>query len=307
MFTRTVKGYSNMRSVSISELCRLFGFSRQRYYRSIWSEHNCRKKATEVVEMAREVRADMPRLGCRKLYHILGPRLQALGVGRDRLFDIMRANNMLILPYRSYHTTTNSRHRFHKHKNLVASLEIVRPEQVFVSDITYIRNRNCHIYLFLVTDAYSKKIMGYDLSESLDTEGALRALKMANGNRMYPQEPLIHHSDRGVQYCSDEYQKRLAKYGITPSMTEIYDPYANAVAERVNGILKQEFLLESLNLPFNLMKKAIAECVDTYNRMRPHCSCDYNTPEFMHNQRELKMKSYKNENKNTLSDIRQCI
>ena len=307
MFTRTVKGYGEMRSVSISALCRLFGFSRQRYYRSVWSEHRCRKRATDVVELAREVRADMPRLGCRKLYHILEPRLRTLGVGRDRLFDIMRANNMLILPYRSYHTTTNSHHRFRKHKNLVAGMDIVRPEQVFVSDITYVRNRDCHMYLALVTDAYSKKIMGYDLSESLGVDGAMRALKMAHKNRIYPKEPLIHHSDRGIQYCSDEYQKRLAIYGITPSMTESYDPYANAVAERVNGILKQEFLLESLNLPFNLMKKVVAECVDIYNRMRPHCSCDYNTPEFMHRQSEVKMKTYKKKNKNTLSDIRQCI
>ena len=183
MFTRTVKGYGEMRSVSISALCRLFGFSRQRYYRSVWSEHRCRKRATDVVELAREVRADMPRLGCRKLYHILEPRLRTLGVGRDRLFDIMRANNMLILPYRSYHTTTNSHHRFRKHKNLVSGLEIVRPEQVWVSDITYIGGRNANMYLSLVTDAYSKKIVGYNLSQSLDTESSLKALRMANASR----------------------------------------------------------------------------------------------------------------------------
>lgn len=266
-----------MKGLSISELCRLLGENRQRYYRMVWSEKRSREKATEVVEYVKEVRADMPRLGGRKLYHILYPRLRTLGVGRDRLFDILRANGMLIRPIRSYHVTTNSHHRFRKHRNLIAGMEITRPEQVFVSDITYIKNRDRHMYLALVTDAYSKKIMGYDLSDSLDTEGSLRALKMAQTNRIYAKGLLIHHSDRGIQYCSDQYQEKLFKYGIIPSMTESYDPYANAVAERVNGILKQEFLLENLNLPLSLMKKVVKESVLTYNTKRPHISCGYNT------------------------------
>ena len=280
-----------MKGLSISELCRLLGENRQRYYRMVWSEKRSREKATEVVEYVKEVRSDMPRLGGRKLYHILYPRLRTLGVGRDRLFDILRANNMLIQPIRSYHVTTNSHHRFRKHRNLIADMEITRPEQVFVSDITYIKNRDRHMYLALVTDAYSKKIMGYDLSDSLDTEGSLRALQMAQTNRIYAKGLLIHHSDRGIQYCSDQYQEKLFKYGIIPSMTESYDPYANAVAERVNGILKQEFLLENLNLPLPLMKKVVKESVSTYNTRRPHISCDYNTPENMHLQCKLKLKT----------------
>jgi transposase InsO family protein len=223
---------------------------------------------------------------------MLGMEFARIGVGRDRLFDILRANHMLILPPRSYHVTTNSHHRFRKYKNLIAGMTVTRPEQVWVSDITYIGNRSSHLYLALVTDAYSKKIVGYDLSKSLGADGAIRAMKMAHANRRYPEEELIHHSDRGIQYCSDEYQKLLRRYKITPSMTESYDPYANAVAERVNGILKQEFLLEELNLPFDMMKKAVRESVDIYNNRRPHCSCGYNTPQWTHGQKNIQIKTY---------------
>ena len=274
-----------MKAASISGVCRLLGISRQKYYRGVWHETECRERATQAVSMVLNIRERMPRIGTRKLYHVLGRELKGIGVGRDRLFDILRANHMLITPYRSYHVTTNSHHRFRKHKNLVAGLEIVRPEQVWVSDITYIGSRSANMYLSLVTDAYSKKIVGYNLSQSLDTESSLKALRMANASRRYPNETLIHHSDRGVQYCSDAYQRLLRRYGIKTSMTESYDPYANAVAERVNGILKQEFLLEEMNLPFKLMRKVISECVYIYNNLRPHLSCGYNTPEWMHSQR----------------------
>ena len=200
---------------------------------------------------------------------------------------------MLITPLRSYHVTTNSHHRFRKHKNIIAEMEITRPEQVWVSDITYIGQRDNHMYLSLITDAYSKKIMGYDISSSLSTDGSLRALNMAALNRRYPKIVLIHHSDRGVQYCSDIYQRALAKYKITTSMTESYDPYANAIAERINGVLKQEFLLEQYNVPLDVMKAIVKDVVDIYNNQRPHYSCGYLTPEQMHRQSERKIKTYK--------------
>lgn len=244
--------------------------------------------------MVEDIRSYMPRIGARKLYFMLRSKLREMKTGRDRLFDILRANHMLVKPCRSYHVTTNSHHRFRKHKNLVTDITPERPEQIWVSDITYIGNRTRHMYLALVTDAYSKKIMGYDLSDSLNTEGTLNALRMANRNRIHPNRTLIHHSDRGIQYCSDAYQKLLKRYGMITSMTESYDPYANAVAERVNGILKQEFLLEELNLPIKDMKKVISDVVNTYNRKRPHYSCGYNTPENMHRQNEIKIKTYKN-------------
>ena len=285
--------YREMKSVSISGVCRLLGISRQKYYRQQWSICRSRQKATEVVEMVQDIRLEMPRIGTRKLYHILRSDLRERHVGRDRLFDILRANHMLIKPVRSYHVTTNSHHRFRKHKNLVENMEATRPEEIWVSDITYIGNRSRHMYLSLVTDAYSKKIMGYCLSGSLDTQGPLNALKMANRNRLYKGDPLIHHSDRGIQYCSDAYQKMLSRYRITPSMTESYDPYSNAVAERVNGILKQEFLLEKLDLPLQDMRCIIKDAVYKYNNLRPHYSCGYKTPEYMHHQNQIKIRNYR--------------
>ena len=166
-----------------------------------------KQTATRVVDLVNQLRLQMPRIGTRKLYYLLQEELPTLGVGRDKLFAILKANHMLIKPKRSYHITTNSHHRFRKHKNLIEHLEIRKPEQVWVADITYVGNRNNPMYLALITDAYSKKIKGYNVSNSLETTGSLKALKMAIKNRKYPYQKLIHHSDRGLQYCSNQYQK----------------------------------------------------------------------------------------------------
>lgn len=246
-----------------------------------------------MVQLVLEIRRRMPRIGTRKLYYLLEEPLRTLGVGRDKLFSILKANHLEIVPKRSYRTTTNSHHRFRKHKNLVEQMQLTRPEQVWASDITYVGNRNRHNYLALVTDVYSKKVVGYDLSNSLSVEGTLRALKMAVKQRMYKKEALIHHSDRGIQYCSDDYQQLLGKQKITCSMTESYDPYANAVAERVNGILKDEFQLEEYNVGTKTMKKLVKESVNIYNTRRPHYSCYMLTPEQMHRQRGVKIRTYK--------------
>ena len=194
------------------------------YYRRNWRKEKCQKSASEVMRIVDGIRLEMPRIGTRKVYYLCRDKFRAMYVGRDKLNRILKANHLLQKPLRSYHVTTNSHHRFHVHKNLVGNLDISRPEQFWVSDITYIGSRQNNLYLALVTDAYSKRIMGYDLSKSLDTQGALRALSMANRNRDYPEKLLIHHSDRGIQYCSDIYQKRLRRYGILTSMTEKYDP-----------------------------------------------------------------------------------
>ena len=235
----------------------------------------------------------MPRIGTRKIYHMLELPLRALHVGRDKLFSILKANNMLIKPKRNYRITTDSHHRFRKHKNLIENIPLDQPEQVWVSDITYIGGRDRNCYLALVTDAYSKKIMGYDVSNSLATEGSLRALNMAIKQRMYKKD-LIHHSDRGLQYCSRDYQKILQKKNIKPSMTESYNPYANAIAERVNGILKQEFLLEDYQVNIQTMKLLVKDAIHIYNNKRPHWSCYMKTPEQMHKQDCVKIKTYKN-------------
>lgn len=238
----------------------------------------------------------MPRVGTRKLYHLLEDEFRALGVGRDRLFQILKANHMQIVPKRQYHITTDSHHRFRKHKNLIDELTIDRPEQVWVSDITYIGNRQNPMYLSLITDAYSKKIMGFNVSKSLHASGTIDALKQAVKNRRYPQSQLIHHSDRGLQYCCDDYQLALRKNHITCSMTEQYDPYQNAVAERVNGILKQEFIRGISIEDLTLMRKLIRQSINIYNHERPHWSCWLQTPNTMHKQEKIKIRTYKTKN-----------
>ena len=244
--------------------------------------------------MVEQVRMRMPRLGTRKLYHLLEERLSPLGVGRDRLFAIMKANNLQITPKRQYHITTDSHHRFRKHKNLIESLEINRPEQVWVSDITYIDTRINPMYLSLVTDAYSKTIMGFNVSKSLDASGVVSAMEQALKKRTYPEQRLIHHSDRGLQYCCDAYQELLSKHQVACSMTESYDPYQNAVAERINGILKNEFILGITTSDLKLMQKLIDQSVYIYNEERPHLSCSMKTPNLMHRQKTIKIESYKN-------------
>lgn len=277
----------------------MIGIPRQRYYKSKYRTQAKLKQSTRVIELVKAIRRQLPRLGTRKLYHILRAKLNAIGVGRDKLFRILKSNHLLIRRKKSYHITTDSHHRFKKHKNKIEYLEITHPEQVFVSDITYLGSRTTPMYLSLVTDAYSKKIMGYDVSTSLHTIGSLNALKMAIKNRMYQEQEVIHHSDRGLQYCSDAYQSVLSKNRIICSMTEKYDPYQNAIAERVNGIIKQEFINDVVIKDIGLMKLLIKNSIEVYNKKRPHSSCQLLTPNQMHLQRTIKRKTYKKQKQNT--------
>jgi len=285
--------------------CRLFGIERQVYYRAIKSEEDSRKTSAKVVKMIQKVRMRLPECGTRKLYSILFEELKELKVGRDRLFSIVKANHLEIKPKRQYHVTTNSHHRFRKHKNLTENLLLHRPEQLWVADITYIGTRQNPMYLSLVTDAYSKRIMGFNVSRSLHATGATSALKNALIRRIYPQKELIHHSDRGLQYCCDAYQLMLQDNNMNCSMTEKYDPYQNAVAERVNGILKQEFIRGITTNDLTLMTKLIEESINIYNNERPHWSCYMKTPNQMHKQNEIKIRTYKTKNnlKSTLQVI----
>jgi len=252
----------------------------------------------------RNKRILMPRIGTRKLYHMLKTELSLLNVGRDKLFRILKANHMLIKPKRSYHITTDSHHRFRKHKNIVSHVEINRPEQIWVSDITYVGTRTNPSYLALITDAYSKKIVGYNVSNSLAVEGTLQALEMAVTKRKHTKEPLIHHSDRGLQYCSNEYQKLLKSNNIKASMTEKYDPYENAIAERINGILKQEFNINRNIINLNIKRKLIKDAIEVYNNVRPHLSNHMLTPNKMHQQKKLKPKQYKSKKLNDASIVK---
>ncbi len=280
--------------------CHLFGIDRQVYYRSLQKKIKKRNKASMVVAMVEGIRAAMPRIGTRKLYYMLGDKLKALSVGRDKFFDILRANHLLIVPKRTYHVTTNSHHRFRKHHNLILNLEVNRPEQVWVSDITYIGKREKPCYLSLVTDTYSKRIMGYYVADNLNTESSLRALEMALKKRKNKHLELTHHSDRGIQYCADDYQICLSKNKVRCSMTQNSDPYENAVAERINGILKQEFMIDSYHQDLEIMRKIIKESVEIYNNERPHYSNYYLTPAQMHQQNQIQMRIYKTKNSSKL-------
>lgn len=224
----------------------------------------------------------MPRLGTRKLYHLLKPRLDEAGIklGRDGLFDYLREQRLLVRPKRSYTKTTHSKHWMKKHPNLLKEQQAGSPEEVFVSDITYVESAEGTHYLSLVSDAYSRKIMGYCLSSDLTSKHMVRALKQAVAQRQYVK-PTIHHSDRGLQYCSGEYQAALAKANITPSMTDGYDCYQNAKAERINGILKQEFLVQRCHT-YQELNTLIKESIMIYNQMRPHLSLGMKTPEQVH-------------------------
>jgi putative transposase len=272
----------------------LFGVNRQVYYRRIRAVKRRKTRAVQVIELVESIRLQMPKIGTRKLYFILEDELKRLNVGRDMLFRILKANHMLIQPKRRYHITTNSHHRFRKHKNLVENVVPEKPEQIWVSDITYVGNRQNPMYLALVTDAYSKQIMGHDLSNSLDVSGSLRALKMAVKKRKYKNNIVTHHSDRGLQYCSNEYQDLLKRSKMYCSMTESYDPYANAVAERVNGILKEEFIGYKNKHSLETMDALVKNSINIYNEKRPHFSCYYKTPKQMHTQNDIKIKTYKN-------------
>ena len=232
----------------------------------------------------------MPKIGTRKLYYLLEEELKSLKVGRDKLFKILKTNQLLIKPKKKYHITTNSHHRFRKHKNQIKNIAFTRPEKVWVSDITYIGNRKNPSYLALITDAYSKKISGYNVSDSLNVKGSLAALEMALKNRIYRNEPIIHHSDRGLQYCSNEYQQVLENNKIQPSMTEEYNPYENGIAERVNGILKQEFDIDKFDANLKIKTKLVQNAIKIYNAFRPHLSNSMLTPKQMHQQNTIKRK-----------------
>lgn len=272
--------------MSISAACRHYGISRQAYYKQLSREQAMHERDEVVVELVRTKRVQQPRIGTRKLHYLLRGSFAERGIklGRDGLFDLLRRSRLLVPTRRAYHKTTDSHHRFRKHPNLLKDgpqkITPDRAEEVWVADITYIPTREKFVYLSLVTDAYSRKIMGYHVHGNLQTEEVSRALTMAIKGRQ-TRAKLIHHSDRGIQYCSSYYQQIHEKYGITCSMTDGYDCYQNALAERVNGILKNEFLLQT---PRNLEEatKMIKESIHIYNHERPHLALKYKTPDAVH-------------------------
>jgi transposase InsO family protein len=263
----------------VKDICKMLKISRQAFYKERKSRQSKEFREEVIIQLVRNIRRKLPRAGGRKLYHMLKGDLDKISsqIGRDKFFSILAKNGMLVKPLKRYKNTTNSHHWFRIYSNLIKDLTVDGPNKVFVSDITYIRLRGNFCYLFLVTDLYSRKIVGYHLSMTLAAQGAIKAMKMAlKGVRN--SEELIHHSDRGIQYCCDEYVKLLKSNKIKISMGEAGNPYDNAVAERVNGILKNEFYLNATFIDFNAALKAVKDSINIYNYLRPHMSLDYKTP-----------------------------
>jgi putative transposase len=230
--------------------------------------------------MVINVKKSHPRMGTRKIYYLIKPDIDQANIkmGRDALFELMAASNLQVTKRKRRHITTNSKHPYKRYPNLIRAIEPDRPNQIWVSDITYIKTENELLYLFLITDAYSRKILGYRLAKTLDSVHAVNSLQDAIRNTCNPVAGLIHHSDRGIQYCSREYIRVLNENCIKISMTEKGDPLENPVAERTNGILKDEYLSQYQRLTNTQLEEAVRK----YNFKRPHLSCDMLTPDLAH-------------------------
>lgn len=264
---------------STEQVCNSIHLHRDAYYKYKRRYEQRRIVESQVIGLVKKERTIQSRVGTRKLHKELHCIFQTIGlkIGRDRLFDILRTNDMLVKRKRASCKTTNSYHHFYKYNNLVKDMDVTRPNQVWVSDITYIRTVKGFCYLALITDMYSRKIVGYDISDSLELVGCLRALKKALASAR-PADGLVHHSDRGIQYCSKQYVTELSKRNIKISMTEENHCYENAIAERVNGILKDEFYLDQCFVNTRNACVATKNAIDIYNNKRLHLSLGYKTP-----------------------------
>lgn len=271
--------------MSISSLCRCAGMSRQNYYKA--RKVRRRREVDEVLvkRLVEEERAIQPRLGGLKLHSMLRDKLaeEGISLGRDRFFEVLRNHALLLEPLPKAPRTTNSAHNLPVFRNLIEDMELTGPNQVWISDITYIRTREEFLYLSLITDKYSRKVVGYYLGRTLEAEETLEALKMALRHLPEGVKP-IHHSDRGCQYCSHKYVNKLRDHGLQISMTEDNHCAENAQAERVNGILKQEYFLNYEFRSAEQAQKAVDEAVRLYNGHRPHRSLNLSIPEQVHMQ-----------------------
>lgn len=268
------------KTVGLAVLCSLFGKSRQAFYEQKWQEGKELFQDAIIVDLVRNERRIARRVGGRNLYQILKSELEArqVQVGRDRFFTVLRENGLLVKRRRKRVATTMSRHELPKYPNLAKALEVKQAGQLWVSDITYIRVGEGFCYLILITDAYSHQVVGHNFGACMDAAFCLVALKMALSSRCRPELELVHHSDRGLQYCSKLYTDMLKVGRIAISMTENGDPLENAIAERMNGILKDSFELDRTFSSFEEARVFIAQAIEYYNNRRPHSSCDKLTP-----------------------------
>lgn len=289
----------NFPRIGIARLCGWFGISRQAYYQHTWEVITTTIEEEMILHQVKQIRASHRRMGTRKLYEKLQPFMleHQIKLGRDGLFDLLSMHHLLVRKRRRRVQTTNSYHRLRRYPNLIRDLKPEGKNQLWVSDITYWKLKNDNVYISFITDVYSHKIVGYHLGETMETEESVKALQMAlTALRAESHPNLIHHSDRGIQYCSNQYVKLLTENGIRISMTESGDPLENAMAERVNGIIKEEYLnnyeMETVEEARELLKQS----VELYNRERPHMSIGNFTPEeiYQSNQTTKPEKLWKN-------------
>ena len=276
------------------DICVLFGNSRQAWYENKKRQSELQMQEVFILKLAGELRKDHKRMGAEKLHHLLSPVFTQHNIkyGRDKFFNLLAEHGLLVKRRKRRPVTTNSNHFYRRYPNLIRDISLASPGKLWVSDITYLRTQKGFVYLSLITDAYSKKIVGWCLWPDLTSTGALNALKMAISGEQVIQG-LIHHSDRGIQYCCTDYVTYMKGSKIEISMTENGDPYENAIAERVNGILKEEYDLHETFTDYLAANEAVKIAVNKYNNHRPHASCDYMVPSDAHQSSgELKKRWY---------------
>lgn len=289
----------NYPKIGLGKFCRLLGVTRQAYYQHFWHQEQLSFEDDLIVSEVLKFRKNHRHIGTRKLYELLQPFLleHQIKMGRDRLFDVLSANYLLVRRRKKQTITTNSYHRFKKYPNLIRNFVPTSPNQLWVSDITYWRIKDVFTYISFVTDAYSRKIVGHHLGNSLQTSDTIQALKMSVSslsNEEKNELQLIHHSDRGTQYCSDEYVKLLKANNIEISMTENGDPLENAIAERVNGIIKEEYLNDYQVNNIMEARELLDAVIKLYNNERPHMSIGNLTPNQVHQNNIKTDKLWKN-------------
>ena len=278
----------------MAHICRLLGYTPQAYHK---------KQKRNITQMMQEhlllqqidlIRKYQPRCGGRKLFIMLQPffKQHQLSMGRDNFFGLLRRNKLLVRKTKRNAYTTNSKHRFYRYPNMIKSFTPLKAHELWVSDITFIPLKNRFAYLFLITDGYSRKIVGFHVSDDMKVSSAVVALKKALAQKP-PETIVIHHSDRGIQYCSNVYVQLLHEHHAHISMTENGDPYENAIAERVNGILKTE-LISSYYDTIDNASNHIARCITIYNYKRRHSSLNWQIPHQVHQQQGPQIKRWKN-------------
>ncbi len=295
--------------IGLAKLCGWFGITRQAYYNHSWKAFEVNTKHHIIIDKVKKIRECHPRLGTRKLFDILKPFFSEnqIKMGRDGLFNLLYTNHLLVRKRKRKISTTNSYHRFRKYPNLIREFIPTAINQLWVSDITYWKLKENHVYISFITDTYSHKIVGYYVAKTLETTESIQALKMALNGLKTETHQLIHHSDRGIQYCSNSYVKLLQDYNIKISMTENGDPLENPIAERINGIIKEEYLHNYQVNCLNEARELLKAVVDLYNNERPHMSISNLTPNKVHQSKEkLKLnKLWKNYYKKSSTIVKQ--